>query len=415
MSIKQELFTNIRTFRSISDSNLPPELLRFVSTNEKPENDTVFLIEILTLLTGYGSLRELLTKFLDDFIPEFNTKSNKIIKTTIASYDSVNQLADDTVFGISGLTLPIASFDYFGDLKTDELPYESSFKGKFREALDTGVAVELTASMNVQFDQTNEQFIVSLTDATKQVSEIVEEVLDFVTFSKDELIQNLIDSLFNLFKKNKGDDDLINETEADTYLDKLLDQANPTKETISVSSFDFNQIRQNAKLTKSGGYLVYINCQDEIIPINEDALNDLISNVNNEDIVVNVVDELSNIVEDSSQNKGESLKEDLNKKMIFNLLKVLLKKLLFSIEIIFIFNLLESITNTIDKLENTIKDFIDENFDSIKCLLEFLKETFNDYIFDILEEKITELLRKVLQKLLKEQGENYLLVMKGLL
>lgn len=415
MSIKSELFNNIRTFRSISDTNLPPELLRFLSTNEKPENDTVFLIEILTLLTGYGSLRELLTQFLDDFIPEFNTETNKIIKNTIAANDSINELADDTIFGMTGLTLPVASFDYFGDLKASELPYESSFKGRFREALDTGVAVELTASMNVQFDQTNEEFIVTLSDTTKKVSDLVEEVLSFVSFSKDELIQNLIDALFNLFKKNKGDDDLINESEADNYLDKLLDQSNPTKETISVTNFDFNQIRQNAKLSKSSGYLAYINCQNEIIPINEDALNDLINNVNDDTLTEDVIVDLSNIVESSTQNEGESLKEDLNKKMVFNLLKILLKKLLFSIEIIFIFNLLESISNTINRIENTIKDFIDENFDSIKCLLEFLKETFNDYIFDILEDKITDLLRKVLQKLLKEQGENYLLVVKGLL
>lgn len=393
-----DLLNKISAYKSLCQANNPLASIgdRLSLSEINNANILPFLLDIIVVLAGRDALQGVLQRLIDDFVPAFEQEAkNLLIEATTNSRIAGVRIGSIPCLSAGNVRIPADSLDFFDRLK-DGSRKLSKLQETIRSAATTGQQTKIDDKASIILDSVTKEYsvIFDSVQGDQKFGEFMQQVIDsYFELDLGGILDDLLSELFNTrTQSNKG--------EKDKLLEKLLSEADPAE--VEFTRFDFLAIsRENSRVAERG--FVIGGCDPERMAVEESDL-DLIFESGTENFASSVGGYVSGIAGGSQEAASNA-----SQTMIERLISVLLERILLSSEAVLVLAIGRIVSNGCDygpEFSGFI-EFTNQMLPRIKCLIIGLRDALFDFLVDIIEEQLQEIIACLVLEYAKERAESY--------
>ncbi|MFW6219881.1 MAG: hypothetical protein ACOC33_03495 [bacterium] len=429
---KKNVFTTIGAFVSLREErDLPDNSNLFPSINNT-DDPVSFLVDVLKVVIGSTALQnltgELFTSFIDNSEPTLKSAVNK----QVIDYNSGDALP--SYFTNNGITIEASQIDIYGKIKIDpnsnigNLSYDKT-KPSFDKQLYTAIQNEGTDvqynNVLINYNSSTDSFTFKPTTGSQSdnIGTWFKNFVNNTTFiNKNEFITNILNRIYGSVSKNenKTTEELYNELIIDEQINQVLNG----DDSFNVDPKKFNDLRNRAKELSEGIVTYDMGCGLVQVELPLSDLSNTIESISGTTDPLDVGNQISNTVNDSFnqtgnndvQNENEDAIKDGFFQKIINFLKIELAKILTTTpQIRFLLAISSAFQNNGTPLIGDPQNDLINFKTYIKCVISDAIALLNEFIFNLIVGFLLDLLRPIINKILREKINQYLNVIRSLI
>lgn len=424
---KQNIFNEIGALNSIKNDLGIPTQTNSLSSINNSESIIPFFLDILTVLIGSTALKQLSGELLSNFVRNVEPSLKTSLVNQSQTYNSTTNLSPS--FQSNGYRMKVSDIDVNQKYKVNpnspqgQLLYGSnpnSFDRKVYDAISAPSSqIQLTTNTTIEYDDLLQDIIVKPT-GNQTNGAFLNEYIDSLTLVDESIfVPTLLNSIFGGLNQsqNKSLEQLILEEKNNAFISKLVED-----QDLTLSEDELQNINQTAENKKKGIVNYDLGCIIIDSSLTVGQISGVTDSIINSDDALGIGNQLSNVVDDSISNKGqlaennETIKDNFFKRLINQILIVLLSLLLLNPQIKLLYVLIFAFTNN-DEVNSSgdLSEDIVKNKALVDCIKKTAKATIFEFIFNLIKKEIFKLIIPISKRILREKINQYLGVLRALI
>lgn len=430
---KQNVFTQIGAFTSITnDVNIPDPTNSLSSINNTKEI-VPFLLDMLTVLKGSEVVQTTVGEVMTVYIRNVEDTLTDSLKEQFTSFNTDQPLPSG--FTGNGYTFKMKDIDLFEKTKNDpnsdvgSLLFSddvSDFDNRLYESLLNPGSPTSFGPLTLTYDDVLDEVNIKPIDSSQTIGEFTEEYIDELDIiNEKQFISQIINVIFGTLVAvvAKTLNTTIEEEKIALTIQKIIDE----EDDIDISDDELRAIEQSAQNKIQGLEFYDVGCGQLPNRVTIENLTGLVSGTTGNtnplsvgnaylDTLVGGFEEDDNEnVEQQATEDQATIKDSFFKRLINTIVNVLVESVTTPPQIRALLGMFSGFKNNdIPELGNPIDD-IKNNRNLITCLANNAKGTLNEFLFNLVKAELLKLIIPVSKVILKEKVNQYLNIIRSLL
>lgn len=403
-----DILNKVSAYKSLCQTGNPLSGIkdRLSLNNTAGANIMPFLLDIIVVLSGRDALQGVLQRLIDEYVPAFEEEAKRLlVQTTTNSRIAGVRVASIPCLSAGGIKLPNQSLDFFDKLKDDNRKL-SDFQKAVKSASVTGQATKIGDNATIALDPVTREYVVTFDslDGQQKFGDFMEGLIDkYFNLDINGILDDLLSELFNTrVEKDKGSKDIA--------IEKLLSQEEPT--SVQFTRFDFLEVsKQESRVSEKGVLSGGCGPDPDRLVLSEDDIGLIF-----EQGADNFASSVGSLISNGLGQDRDSV-DKANMSLIQALLAVLLERIIMSSEAVFIIAIGRTAGNGCDYGSefSGFLNYINQLLPSLKCLIIGLRDSLFDFLVDIIEDELQEVITCLALEYAKERAESYSRIIRTLL
>jgi hypothetical protein len=423
---KRNIFNEIGALSSIGESidqEVPTN--SFSSINNKREI-IPFLLDLLSTLVGVQGIKKTVGQIFTDFARNVDpTLKQELVKQNI-EFNSNEVLPPNFV---NGYSVPVASIDTFGNLRTDpasdigQLVYgnnPNNFDRKVYESLQAPATDITYGNLLINYDEFTDELTFKPANPTQTNGEFTTELIDnFQLIDPETFPTNIMNQLFGTVtsNQNKTQQTVIQEEKFSRTVQKIIDE----EVNLTIPDTELEEIERISQDRVNGVNKVNVGCTLLDSSLTVEQLQELvnIASTSNDPLAVgnafqDAVDGSFETTVNTTQNEN-TVRDGFFKRLINAVVNAITTAMTGTPQartLLFISSGLKN--NDTPTISDPIDDLIRQR-PLAQCYADIVKRSINEFIFNIIKTLLITIVAKVLQSIIREKIEAFINIIRSLI